>query len=143
MTTLRTRLIRLAHAQPSLRGQLLPLLRRTAKEYIRTFNNGDWQAWNGSEKWKNGDQPLAADLDSVDFEEAKVGGVTVPAGTYSVALVADSGTGSFSLFPEDGGDDYTFYMPKKFKTQADARKAMEDWLGDLGQGTIPSGFKIA
>jgi hypothetical protein len=120
----------------------LPILRaslRKANVEINPFSSQDWYDWEGSQSWDNEDPPLLADLGEVDFKATKSGGVSVPAGTYSVGLVADPEGASFLMQNDD--DQFSFFVGQRFKTQDDARKAMEKWLRDLTHGKIPSGFK--
>ena len=120
-------------------------MKKISSTKILPFDRGDWQSFNGATPF-DGDydnmapanQPLIAYLD-VEFDPDA--GEGLPAGKEcTVSVVGDSEGIAIDVSWDDFAEEAHFFMNKKFRTQADAKAAMERAVRVLEAGDLPRGF---
>ena len=123
---LRSKVIRLAHENPSLRKDLLPLLHggsspKTASETrVRPFDRGDWMTYADATKFPDGSDPLFASVEVSANFIATAEGVLMEMG--------------------DAADE-TYFYARNFRSSEEAIGVVEKAVRQLKRGKIPDGFR--
>jgi len=124
-----------APAKGENRRAILSSLSRKASDKPRLFTEHDWHAYSGAEEFRDGGQPVIAQVEGLDIAEAGEG--------MDIAVVIVDGNGASIEFYSGSRMDEgpIFSSREEAKDSDDALDFAEDLVYKLESGRLPRGFR--